>query len=156
MVIESVNNKLYNRVKETISSQSIFKGGGSPPLKMSTNLKSQHSNKSKEMPYMLQTITANGFPIRIQAIEQTEADLLNEVVFQTTAKQFREQNPSLVQKRQNIRDTANTIELTVLANMEAYNSQLIASNLSRSNRYELLIKESERQFSIFYQQNKIT
>ena len=46
-----------------------------------------------------------------------EADLLNEVVFQTTAKQFREQNPSLVQKRQNIRDIASTIELTVLANL---------------------------------------
>ena len=58
-----------------------------------------------------------------------EADLLNEVVFQTTAKQFREQNPSLVQKRQNRRDIASTIELTVLANMEAYNSQLIANNL---------------------------
>lgn len=85
-----------------------------------------------------------------------EADLLNEVVFQTTAKQFREQNPSLVQKRQNIRDSASTIELIVLANMEAYNSQLIASNLSRSSRHELLIKESKRQFSIFYKQNKIT
>lgn len=62
----------------------------------------------------------------------------------------------MVQKRQNIRDIASTIELTVLANMEAYNSQLIASNLSRSIRYELLMKESERQFSIFYKQNKIT
>lgn len=44
---------------------------------------------------------------------------------------FEKKKPSLVLKGQNWRDTANTIEWTVLANMKAYNSQLISKNLCR-------------------------
>ena len=64
-----------------------------------------------------------------------EADLLNVALFGKTAKQWRDENPG---KKGNIRDEANLNQLLVLANMESYNSILIAQGISMSERLMLL------------------
>ena len=64
-----------------------------------------------------------------------EADLLNVALFGKTAKQWRDENPG---KKGNIRDEANLNQLLVLANMESYNSILIAQGKLMSERLMLL------------------
>ena len=64
-----------------------------------------------------------------------EADLLNVALFGKTAKQWRDSNPG---KQGNMRDEANLNQLLVLANMESYNSILIAQGKTMSERLILL------------------
>ena len=61
----------------------------------------------------------------------SEADMLNVVLFNKTAKQWREENPNL---KGNMRDYASLNELLVLANMESYNAVLIEKGLSQKER----------------------
>lgn len=58
----------------------------------------------------------------------SEADMLNVVLFNKRAKQWREENPNL---KGNIRDYASLNELLVLANMESYNAILIEKEYHR-------------------------
>ena len=53
-----------------------------------------------------------------------EADILNVVLFHTTAKKWRELNPKLA-KTSNIRDYVSINELTVLSNLKSHNAELI-------------------------------
>ena len=57
--------------------------------------------------------------------------MLNVVLFNQTAKQWRDSNPKL---KGNIRDYASINELLVLANMESYNSMLIQKGLPQKDR----------------------
>lgn len=57
-----------------------------------------------------------------------EADMLNVVLFNKRAKQWREENPNL---KGNIRDYASLNELLVLANMGSYNAILIEKGISQ-------------------------
>ena len=52
----------------------------------------------------------------------SEADMLNVVLFGKTAKQWKEENPSM---KGNMRDAAELKQLLVLANLESYNAVLI-------------------------------
>jgi len=65
----------------------------------------------------------------------SEADLLNNVVFGMTAKQFKNLNPSI---KGNMRDNASILDLLVLANLEALNSRLILWDCDMDQRYQLL------------------
>lgn len=71
-----------------------------------------------------------------------EADLLNNIVFGSTAKQWRASNPK---QKGNIRDHASVLDLLVLANLEALNSRLIKWDCDQSQRHDLL-HEAERDF----------
>ena len=61
----------------------------------------------------------------------SEADMLNVALFNKTAKEWRKENPNL---KGNMRDYANLNELLVLANMESYNSVLIAKGIKQKER----------------------
>ncbi|HEY5368802.1 MAG TPA: KilA-N domain-containing protein [Hanamia sp.] len=67
-----------------------------------------------------------------------EADLLNIVVFGTTAKKWRDANPSRVLKSENIRDMASINELAIISNLESLNSILIKNGLSKKDRFKIL------------------
>jgi hypothetical protein len=84
----------------------------------------------------------------------SEADLLNLSIFGWTAKQWREQFPELA-KKGNIRDSASTEELTVLANLEAINSLLIQKGASKEGRFQVLCGEAQRQLAIFRQDPRL-
>lgn len=61
----------------------------------------------------------------------SEAAMLNVVLFNKRAKQWKEENPTL---NGNMRDYASLNELLVLANMESYNSILIEKVMKQSER----------------------
>lgn len=64
-----------------------------------------------------------------------EADRLNMALFGVTAKEWRTQNPD---KKGNIRDYAHLEQLTVLANLESMNAELIKNDTPESQRTIIL------------------
>jgi len=71
-------------------------------------------------------------------IYANEAEMLNVVVFGITAKQWKQENASLVLKGLNLREVANIPQLTVMSNMENYNAILIKEGLTSKERFEKL------------------
>lgn len=71
-------------------------------------------------------------------IYANEAEMLNVAVFGITSKKWKSENPQLVLKGMNLRDVANIPQLTVLANIEVYNSILMHENLTSKERLEKL------------------
>lgn len=76
-----------------------------------------------------------------------EADILNVIMFKTTAKKWRELNQNLA-KTSNIRDYATINELTVLSNLESHNAELIKDGRTREDRFEILNKIAKYQLDI--------
>ncbi|MEY3369751.1 MAG: hypothetical protein RLZZ361_421 [Cyanobacteriota bacterium] len=64
-----------------------------------------------------------------------EADLLNVALFGMTAKQWRDQNPSI---KGNIRDYSSIEQLLVLANLESLNAEFIRMELTQGERLKKL------------------
>ena len=83
-----------------------------------------------------------------------EADILNVILFNTTAREWKNLNPSLA-KNSNIRDYATINELTVLSNLESHNAELIKEGKSKEERFELLSKISRYQLEILNDSEKI-
>ncbi len=83
-----------------------------------------------------------------------EADILNVVLFNTTAKEWRDLNPTLA-KNSNIRDYATINELTVLSNLESHNAELIKEGKSKEERFELLSEIARYQLEILNNAEKI-
>jgi len=83
-----------------------------------------------------------------------EADILNVVLFNTTAKEWRDLNPTLA-KNYNIRDYATINELTVLSNLESHNAELIKEEKSKEERFELLSEIARYQLEILNNAEKI-
>ncbi|MEG1950863.1 MAG: KilA-N domain-containing protein [Odoribacter sp.] len=74
-----------------------------------------------------------------------EADILNIALWGCTAKQWRDANPSYVEKNLNIRDTASINELVVLSNLESFNAELLKMKLDKATRFKLLNKMAQEQ-----------
>jgi len=74
-----------------------------------------------------------------------EADLLNVALFGCSAKEWRDANPQRHLNGENVRDIASINELAVLSNMESLNSIMIKQSISKSARFNMLIKESKEQ-----------
>jgi hypothetical protein len=78
-----------------------------------------------------------------------EADMVNLALFGMTANQWKQANTELALKGRNIRDTASLHQLTVLSNLESYNSILIAQNYPQEARFEVLKKLAKDQLKAF-------
>lgn len=76
-----------------------------------------------------------------------EADILNVIIFKTTAKEWRKFNPKLA-KSSNVRDYGTINELTVLSNIESHNAELIKVGKSKEERFEILLNIAEYQLGI--------
>lgn len=76
-----------------------------------------------------------------------EADILNVIIFKSTAKEWKRLNPDLA-KNSNMRDYANINELTVLSNLESHNAELIKLGKSKEERFELLSNIATYQLNI--------
>lgn len=76
-----------------------------------------------------------------------EADLLNVIIFKTTAKDWRKLNPDLA-KKSNVRDYASINELTVLSNLESHNAELIKEGKTKEERLEILKEIAAYQLNI--------
>ena len=76
-----------------------------------------------------------------------EADLLNVIIFKTTAKDWRELNPELA-KNSNLRDYASINELTVLSNLESHNAELIKEGKTKEKRFIILREIASYQLNV--------
>ena len=94
-------------------------------------------------------IPKHNLPTKNQGIiYASEADLLNKVIFDMTAAEWKAQNP---EKKGNIRDSASNIQLTILANLESHNAELIRQGLSQEERIDVLEKINADQLAILYE-----
>lgn len=82
-----------------------------------------------------------------------EADLLNLALFGMTAKQWKQNNTELALQGLNIRDTANLHQLTVLSNLESYNSILLKMNYPKEARFSQLRTLAVDQLKTLYKSN---
>lgn len=104
--------------------------------------------------YLLQTDAVKNYIVpkltnkQIKYIYAEEADVLNVALFGTTAKEWRINNP-IFAKEGNIRDYSNTIQLIILSNLEAINSELIRKNIPQSERLITLNKIARNQMNTF-------
>lgn len=89
--------------------------------------------------YLLADLT----PSQLRFKYASEADLLNVALFNQTAKQWRESNPTL---KGNMRDYAGLNELLILANMESYNAMMIEKGIEQSTRMVELRNLARSQF----------
>ena len=74
-------------------------------------------------------------PAQVAYTYANEADLLNVVLFGKTARQWKNENPTV---KGNMRDVATLNQLLVLANLESYNAVLISQGKNQKERMELL------------------
>ena len=74
-------------------------------------------------------------PAQVAYTYANEADMLNVVLFGKTAKQWKDENPTV---KGNMRDVATLNQLLVLANLESYNAVLINHGKKQKERMELL------------------
>jgi hypothetical protein len=77
-----------------------------------------------------------------------EADILNVALFQCTAKQWREANPSLVLEGKNLRDIASINELAILSNLESFNADMIRDGIDKEQRFKKLHQVAQYQKEI--------
>lgn len=81
-----------------------------------------------------------------------EADLLNVALFGITAKQWKEDNPTL---KGNMRDDASIEQLVVLSNMESINALLIEQGIIQAERLIQLNKVAISQMKSLVENNNI-
>ena len=82
--------------------------------------------------------------LQINFIYASEADLLNVALFGMTALEWRTANPD---KKGNIRDYADIVQLVILSNLESINAVLIRQGLSQSVRLVQLNKTAITQMT---------
>ncbi|MDD2840112.1 MAG: KilA-N domain-containing protein [Rickettsiales bacterium] len=79
-----------------------------------------------------------------------ENDMLNKIVFGTTAKEWREQHNELVESK-NMRDYGTKEQNLVIANLEFYNARMIRDGLNVQERAKKLAEEAIILFKSFLQ-----
>lgn len=78
---------------------------------------------------------------------EIEANILNEIVFHTTAKQWRASNPDKPIDR-NLRDYASILELVILNNLEFLDSMLLQWDCDKEERQSILQEAYNFQYPI--------
>ena len=83
-----------------------------------------------------------------------EADILNVILFKTTAKEWRKLNKELA-KTSNMRDYATINELTVLSNLESHNAELIKEGKTKEERFNILSSIASYQLNVLNKASEI-
>lgn len=76
-----------------------------------------------------------------------EADILNVIIFKSTAKEWKNLNPTLA-KTTNMRDYASIYELAVLSNLETHNVELIKEGKTKEERFLILSGIADEQLKL--------
>lgn len=74
-----------------------------------------------------------------------EADILNLIMFNCTAKEWRELNKERVINGENIRDMASINDLNILSNLESLNATLIKKGIEKKDRFMILSETAKDQ-----------
>ena len=94
-------------------------------------------------------------PYKSRSPFQSEADMLNEIVFGTTAKQWRALNPDKPVNR-NIRDYASVLDLVILNNLQFLDSMLLQWDCSKEDRKNILQEAYDFQYPILKRSKTIS
>ncbi len=105
-----------------------------------------HTDSIKE--FIVPTLTEN----QKLYVYANEADVLNVALFGMTAKEWRDNNPSL---DGNIRDYTDILHLVVLANLENLNAEMITNGLSQSERLVKLNNTAKKQLQLLKNSSSI-
>lgn len=84
-----------------------------------------------------------------------EADMLNLIMFNCTAKQWRLLNPQRVLAGENIRDMASINELNIISNLESLNATLIKQGIAKKERFTMLLEVANEQRALLGQYDYI-
>ena len=113
-----------------------------------------HANRVlTKVNYLVQTdaIRTNIVPLLTEKqkkyVYANEADVLNVALFGMTAREWRNSNPKL-KDNGNIRDYTDLLHLVILNNLENINAELIAMNISQSERLEKLNDIARHQMKV--------
>lgn len=87
-----------------------------------------------------------------QYVYANEADILNVALFGMTAKEWKNNNPTL---DGNMRDYANILQLVILSNLENLNAEMMEQGLEQSKRLEKLNTIAKKQYNILQNNNNI-
>ncbi|WP_374948829.1 KilA-N domain-containing protein [Mucilaginibacter sp.] len=80
-------------------------------------------------------IPLRNLPKKLEGIIYAEeAEVINKVVFNKTAKEWNAENQDLVKKHHNIRDYATTHQLILVGNLEPLNAELIRNGIKQYDR----------------------
>jgi len=74
-----------------------------------------------------------------------EADMLNLIMFNCTAKEWRDLNKERSLSGENIRDMASINDLNILSNLESLNATLIKRGISKKDRFLILSETAKDQ-----------
>lgn len=77
-----------------------------------------------------------------------EGDILNLALFGFTAKMWRESNPELAGKNQNVREYASINELSILSSLEGINAEMIKENIPFNDRLKKLSTIASEQLKV--------
>lgn len=91
---------------------------------------------------------------QIRYVYAEEADVLNVALFGMTAKEWRDNNPSLAQTG-NIRDYTDLLHLVILNNLENINATLIQMSIPQSKRLIKLNELARKQLELLYNSNSL-
>ena len=109
-----------------------------------------HTDAIKE--HLIPEVTAK----KLQSYTYTdETDMLNKIIVDSTANEWKKANPQLVKGNKNQRDYATTEQLIILANLESLNSHFIANGKGQHERIESLLDEALRQYRSFIDSVKL-
>ena len=86
-------------------------------------------------------------PYKSRVPFQSEADMLNQIIFKTTAKQWRSANTDKPLDK-NIRDFASVLELVILNNLQFLDSMLLQWDCDKEQRMSILQEAYDYQYPI--------
>ena len=102
--------------------------------------------------YQLQTdaiknyiIPSKNDNLKDEWIYADEADMLNLIMFNCTAKKWRELNPERTSAGENIRDMASINDLNIISNLESLNATLIKKGMAKKERFTMLSEVANEQ-----------
>lgn len=128
-------------------------------IKEFQRLKTEESEKLESWWEIKRTLSKINYRIHTDAIKEhlvwtfgikswkyaTEADMLNEIVYWETAKEWKNKNSKI---EWNQRDNGTVEQLVVMANLESINAMLISQWIKEIwKRAEILYEEAQRQFT---------
>ena len=112
--------------------------------------------------YQLQTdaiknyiIPSKSDNLKNEWIYADEADMLNLIMFNCTAKQWRALNPERASAGENIREMASINDLNIISNLESLNATLIKKGIEKKERYTMLLEVANEQRALLEKYNYI-
>ena len=105
-----------------------------------------HTDSIKE--YIIPSLTEK----QRQFVYADEADLINVALFGMTAKEWKDNNPTL---KGNIRDYTDILHLIILSNLEVLNANMIENNIKQGERLDRLNNTAKRELEILINDKNI-